>query len=250
MKPAVSDDELPHFLYFPTTNKTINSPWVVHSSSEPMSGTTPLSTLIPAMIPFFFINWTNGVPSSVFWYKVSWNKMTPETFSASFGSVVNKSWRYWRRLSSLFSTPISYEGQSGYEIRSQSHENLFNTHRQTLSHGGNGFISSKDAFTGSNDCLGDTWQLLLQFLGWVVEIGSHFDGSSFATIIQRNLKNQKFSLIFLLFFIYISGKFFKFLTNFSGFLDFFRYRRKRTCFTDLKNWIDDENEYVTLNSHW
>lgn len=42
-------------------------PWVVHSPSEPIRSTTPLSTLIPGMMFFFFSSSTKGVPSSAFW---------------------------------------------------------------------------------------------------------------------------------------------------------------------------------------
>ncbi len=35
------------------------------SPGKPASGTGPLSTLMPGMIPFFFITWVNGTPSLV-----------------------------------------------------------------------------------------------------------------------------------------------------------------------------------------
>lgn len=84
-------------------------PWVVHSFSLPIKSTTPLSTLIPGMIFLRFKSSTNGVPSSVFWYKVSWNKITPEMWSPKESGAVNNNWRYLRRFSSVFSTPMSYK---------------------------------------------------------------------------------------------------------------------------------------------
>ena len=42
-------------------------PCVHVSPSVPKSGCTPLSTLMPGMMPCFFITSTNGVPSAAFW---------------------------------------------------------------------------------------------------------------------------------------------------------------------------------------
>ena len=44
-----------------------NLPWVVHSPSDAIKSTTPLSTLIPGMIPIFFIKEMNDSPEAVFW---------------------------------------------------------------------------------------------------------------------------------------------------------------------------------------
>lgn len=68
-------------------------PWVVHSPSEPNKSTTPVSTLMPGMIPRFFKMSTNGVPSAAFWYNVSWNKITPEMLSFNLSLVVNNNSR-------------------------------------------------------------------------------------------------------------------------------------------------------------
>lgn len=69
-------------------------PWVVHSSSDPNRGTTPLSTLIPGIMSRCRRSSTKGVPSSAFWYTVSWKRITPLIFSACSGGTENRSWRY------------------------------------------------------------------------------------------------------------------------------------------------------------
>src|SRR2546423_1005689 len=63
----------------------------------------PPSTLMPGMMPFFFMCSAKGVPSRVFCLSVSSKRMTPLTNSAAPG-VVNRSSRYARRFSSLHST--------------------------------------------------------------------------------------------------------------------------------------------------
>lgn len=89
-----SDNQIYHILRSLKVQEARNKfvPWVVHSSSDPRRGTTPLSTLMPGMIPFCFSSSTNSVPLSAFWYRVSWNRITPEMCSATTLSEVKSSW--------------------------------------------------------------------------------------------------------------------------------------------------------------
>lgn len=118
---SISDINIFLQFYFISVNSSL--PCVVHSPSEPNKSTTPVSTLMPGMIPFFFNRSTNGVPSAHFWYNVSWKRITPEIFSHILSSVVNNNSRYARRFSSLFSVPISVKRLPKVEITKR---NLFN----------------------------------------------------------------------------------------------------------------------------
>lgn len=64
------------------------------------------STLIPTVMPLSLIILTKGVPSSACWYSVSWKKMTPPMQLLMRSSALKRIWRYCRRFSSVFSTPI------------------------------------------------------------------------------------------------------------------------------------------------
>jgi len=61
---------------------------------------------MPTTMPLSLIIWTKGVPSSAFWYMVSWKKMTPPMHFFTRLSALKRIWRYSRRFSSVFSTPI------------------------------------------------------------------------------------------------------------------------------------------------
>ena len=67
----------------------LSLPCVVHSPFVPARGTTPLSTLIPGMMPLSIRILENGVPLSSFWYSVSWKRITPEICSDSPLPVTN-----------------------------------------------------------------------------------------------------------------------------------------------------------------
>ncbi|KAK6296700.1 hypothetical protein J4Q44_G00328420 [Coregonus suidteri] len=57
-------------------------------------------------MPLSLIILTKGVPSSACWYSVSWKKMTPPMQLLMRSSALKRIWRYCRRFSSVFSTPI------------------------------------------------------------------------------------------------------------------------------------------------
>lgn len=78
-------------------------PWVVVSPLVPASGTTPLSTLMPTTMPLSLRYWVKGLPLSVFWYMVSWKRMTPPMHGLMRSSAVKRSWRYSLLFSSVFS---------------------------------------------------------------------------------------------------------------------------------------------------
>ena len=71
----------------------------------PGRGTTPLSTLMPGMIALALRRSTKVVPSRHDWPKVSSNMITPEQCFSN-PSVVNRSSRYARLFSSMFSTEM------------------------------------------------------------------------------------------------------------------------------------------------
>lgn len=79
------------------------SPWVVVSPLVPARGTTPLSTLMPTTMPLSLRYCVKGLPSSVFWYMVSWKRMTPPMQGLMRSSAVKRSWRYSLLFSSVFS---------------------------------------------------------------------------------------------------------------------------------------------------
>ncbi|KAG7282764.1 hypothetical protein CRUP_029972 [Coryphaenoides rupestris] len=62
-------------------------------SSVPSRGTTPLSTLMPTTMPLLFRYSGKTLPSSVFWYIVSWKRMTPPMQELTRSSAVKRSWR-------------------------------------------------------------------------------------------------------------------------------------------------------------
>lgn len=84
-------------------NPTKTSPWVVVSPLVPARGTTPLSTLMPTTMPLSLRYWVKGLPLSVFWYIVSWKRMTPPMQGTTRSSAVKRSWRYSLLFSSVFS---------------------------------------------------------------------------------------------------------------------------------------------------
>merc|ERR1719414_1594173 len=70
-----------------------------------MSGTRPVSTLMPGMTPFSFAKSTIFFPSVVLWYRVSVNRMAPPQKSPR-PLVPSSVWRQRWRFDSVFSTPM------------------------------------------------------------------------------------------------------------------------------------------------
>lgn len=56
---------------------------------------------------------TNGVPSSVFWYKVSWKRMTPEMYWANSLSAVNSSLNKCKKLMRCGDSHCAIHGGGG-----------------------------------------------------------------------------------------------------------------------------------------
>eukprot|EP01083_Nonionella_stella_P220994 790085_1 len=66
--------------------------YVVHlSPGKPCKSRAPLSTLMPGITPALFNTSTNGLPSIVFWNKVSSNNMTPQMYLPMSGVVNSNS---------------------------------------------------------------------------------------------------------------------------------------------------------------
>lgn len=84
----------------------LSNPAVQDSSSVPGRTYKPLSTLIPATIPFSFNNLMKLTPLSSDYLAVSSYKMTPEMYY-SIPGVVNNNYLYFLLLVSLFSTLIA-----------------------------------------------------------------------------------------------------------------------------------------------
>ena len=95
----------PSLPYSASRSRNSSRPSVIVSPGKPASGFAPLSTLIPARMPWLLSASGNGMPAAVFWRIVSSNKIAPLIKSPSPGVVKSIS-RYARRFSSVAGMPV------------------------------------------------------------------------------------------------------------------------------------------------
>lgn len=71
----------------------------------------------------------------------------------------------------------------------------FETYGKTLAHGADRLISSQDSLALGDDGAGNAGKLLLEFLRWVVEIGSHFELRFEVLTVTEQLKKKNIKII-------------------------------------------------------